>query len=462
MNRNNRRHFLLVCLFIITLPVAAEEIRLRIWQGFKFSEVPMLKQNVHEFTRQWNSRHTDKIRIDVDQVPFDDMVRKVKMAASADLLPDIAFIDANQMAPVAYGGAALALDTLPAGPARNVDELRKRYVTGAFDTNLVQVKGVTHLYGIPAQTTTLALFWNKRMFRDKASELQAEGLDPKRAPEDWDEFIRYGKVLTDKDRGIYAFGMHNSMWFTMPFINQYGASLVQSDESGALVPALANARGQAAITQKVDLYLRHGIEGGAWREGSLNPDQGFQNEKYAMVFSGPWMIETFRSSQLDFGVAMIPRVPITEAVKLGLIQSGADEISAGLEKLSASSIGGQNLVVMSTCRHPGIALEFALYFTSEKVQRRWANELGQIPVLLAAQENLDPPNFPEARTFIRQVRLSKPLPAIPFINMLETDIFNPEMNLALQGKQQPLTALKNIEAAMRDRILNPLNRAEDR
>ena len=33
---------------------------------------------------------------------------------------------------------------------------------------------------MPAQTTTLALFWNRRMFGAKAAELRAAGLDPER------------------------------------------------------------------------------------------------------------------------------------------------------------------------------------------------------------------------------------------------------------------------------------------
>lgn len=452
-------YIVLLLMLLVSGAFAAEPVRLSLWQGFKYNEVPMLKENVREFTRRWNETHSDKISIEVDQVPFDEMVRKIKMAAAANLLPDMAFVDANQMAPLAYGGVALPLDTLNDAPTSDIARFRESYVPGAFDTNLVTFGGKTHLYGIPAQTTTLALFWNKRMFKAKAKELRAAGLDPERAPLDWAEFVRYGKVLTDPERGIYAFGMHNSMWFTMPFLNQYGVSLVQAQTDGTWVPALAKGEGVAAITRKADFYLHDKIEGGAWREGSLNPEQGFQNEKYAMALSGPWMIENFRSSGLDFGVAMVPRVPMEEAVALGLVPTGTTADSPAAEKLSASSIGGQNLVVASTCRRPDIALAFALYFTSEPVQRRWALELGQIPVLLAAQENLHPPNFPEAEIFMKQVRLSKPLPSIPFINMLETDIFNPEMNLVLQGKQKPEQALQNIAAALEAQILTPLNEA---
>lgn len=441
--------------------VVAAPIKLSLWQGFKFSEVSMLRSNVDEFTRDWNAQHPDEpLTIAIDQVPFDEMVRKIKSAAPARLLPDLVFVDANKMVPLAYGGAALALDTIADAPTSDVQALRASYVPGAFDTNVVHFKGASHLYGIPAQTTTLALFWNKRMFKARSRELQAAGLRDDRAPRDWDELVKAGRILTNAAKGEFGFGMNNSLWFTMPFLNEYGVQMVKRDTAGKLVPALLATNAPQAIERKVNLYLKEKIEGGAWRDGNLNPDQGFQNEKYAMVLTGPWMIENFRSSGLDFGVALIPRVPLAEAKSLGLVPQDAADESTATQNLSAGNIGGQNLVVTSTCKHPNVAVAFAMYFTSEPVQRRWAEDLGQIPVLLKAQENLNLTKFPEVPTFIEQVRLARPLPALPFGGTLETEIFNPEINLVLQGQQSAETAVKKIEAAITERILKPVNEAE--
>ncbi|MGI8905492.1 MAG: sugar ABC transporter substrate-binding protein [Candidatus Sumerlaeaceae bacterium] len=421
----------------------------------------MLKQNVDNFTREWNAKHPeDPLTIRIDQVPFDEMVRKVKSAAPARLLPDMVFVDANKMVPLAYGGAALALDTIPDTPTTDIQSLRERYVPGAFDTNVVHFKGATHLYGIPAQTTSLALFWNKRMFKAHSGQLRAAGLPDDRAPRDWDEFIHVARVLTDPGKGQFGFGMNNSLWFTMPFLNQYGVEIIRRGEDGKLRATLLETHAVQAIERKVNLYQKDKVEGGAWRDGNLNPDQGFQNEKYAMVLTGPWMVENFRSSGLDFGVALLPRVPLGEAKTLGLVPQDATNESTAAQHLSAGNIGGQNLVVTTTCRRPDIAVAFALYFTSDAVQRRWAEDLGQIPVLLKAQENLNLAKFPEVPTFIEQVRLARPLPALPFVGTLETEIFNPEINLVLQGKQSAADALKKIETAMTERILNPVNEAE--
>lgn len=457
-----RRLSIILCMLTTVSCGLADAQRLLLWQGFKFSEVALLKDNVAAFEKDWNASHEQKIDIVVAQVPFADMVRKLKSAALAGQVPDMAFVDANSMVTLAYGGVARALDTLPGFPSEGIDGMRGQYVAGAYDTNVVTLKGSRHLFGLPAQTTTLALFWNKKLFRERADRLRAAGLDPDRAPLNWDEFIKYGEIITQADRGVYAFGMNASLWFTVPFINEYKAELARRDEQGKLVAAFYGPRAEAAFSRKVDFYLKSRIEGGAWREGSLDPDQGFLNQKYAMILSGPWMIENFRSSGLDFGVALIPSVPLEQARMLGLLPGPDCEgpVTTTSVPLTAGNIGGQNMMVSSVTKHPDVAFAFARYFASEPVQRQWAEKLGQIPVNMAAQQNLDLSAFPEIPVFIEQVRTARPLPPLPFGSMIETEIFNPEMNLVLQGKQTVPEALGRICKSLQLKVLNPVNKAE--
>lgn len=443
-------------------------VEITLWQGFKFSEVGLLKQQIVEFTNNWNAAHPGQsLVIQADEVPFSDMVAKIKTAAPGRLNPDIAFVDANGILSLVYGGLALPLDTLANFPKEGIDGLRKLYVPGAFDTNVLMFKGEKHLYGLPAQTSTLALFWNKKMFREKAAELKAAGLDPERAPRDWEEFIRYGKVLNDPAKGVAAFGFNNSLWFTMPFLNQYQAEIVKRTPDGKLVADLANPRCEAAINRKVNLFLKDKVEGGAWRDGALDPDQGFANGKYAMELTGPWMIENYRKAGLDFSVALIPRVPLAEAKSLGLVPQDTTDDSTAAQALSAGNIGGQDLVICrrykedkDTQERYQAALDFLLFFSSEKVQKEWAEKLGQIPIALGAQKGIDLSKFPEVPTFIAQSNLARPLMPLPYGAAIETEIFNPEINLVLQGKQTTMQALKNIEAGLTRKVLDPVNEAE--
>ncbi len=431
------------------------EITLQIWEGFKFEEHPLFEQICRSFEKSYYEKTGTRIRVIPFRVPFDDMMTKIKTATLSRTTPDICVVDALKVTELAYGDVVVALDTLPNFEGTWQD-VSKKFIPAAFGSNVVDVKGTTHLYGLPAQTTCLALFWNRKLFRRYGDELRAAGCDPNRPPGDWDEFIKYGKALTHPKDGVYAFGMRNSLWFTMPFFNLYRATFVE-ERGGKYYSTIDSPLARAAVYQKVDLYLVHKIEAGAWKAGAKDPDQGFLNESYAMVLNGPWNVEKFKRSGLDLGIALIPRLSKHRAIEVGLLPKGATDEEYNQKITSSSNVGGQNAVIFTTCKHPEVAYEFLKFYTSRKIQKLWAEKLGQIPVRLDAQEGLDTSVFPEISTFIKQINLAKPMPPLPLYGTLEMDIFNPEMDLVLNGKKSVEAALKSIGKNMQQKILKKVN-----
>jgi ABC-type sugar transport system permease subunit/ABC-type glycerol-3-phosphate transport system substrate-binding protein len=55
------------------------------------------------------------------------------------------------------------------------------------------------VYAVPTGADNRILYWNRRIFKEKAKELTAAGLDPNRAPRTWSELLAYSKVLTEFD-----------------------------------------------------------------------------------------------------------------------------------------------------------------------------------------------------------------------------------------------------------------------
>jgi multiple sugar transport system substrate-binding protein len=442
---------------------AEPEIRLRVWQGFKNEEVTLLRKAMAEFSTDWSTTHGRKLTLVEEQVPFDTMSTRMRMAAPGGrrLLPDMAMVDANKMAELVYGGIVRELEDLPTMVPGGSEALRREYSPGAFETNIVRWRGKDRLFGLPAQTTTLALFWNKTMFAAKGAELRAAGLDPDRAPVDWDEVVKYSRIIGDPANRRYGFAFNNSLWFTMPFINQYRGTFAATDSQGKWVPTTDDPRLVAAIRRKMDMFLVDKIAAPSWKDSETNPDQGFIDQSYAMILTGPWNVQPFRSNKINFGVAMIPRVPMDEALKLGLVPPEAGLDSPEVLALSSSSIGGQNIVLLNTCPEPAIALEFMRYFTGEKVQREWAQELGQIPTHRGAQKGLDLRDNPEVAVFMNQVNLARPWPRLPRSGQIETDIMNPNLNLVLQGRQSVEDALKRVGVDLKRWVLDPVNMASD-
>ena len=95
--------------------------------------------------------------------------------------------------------------------------------------------------------------------------------------------------------------LDNTLWWTFPFLNTWGADLLKQDANGFFECVLDRPEAVAAFRFKADLSLKKErcgdvdspIEAGAWMPAALNKDQGFLTGRYAMVFSGPWNLDTF-------------------------------------------------------------------------------------------------------------------------------------------------------------------------
>jgi ABC-type glycerol-3-phosphate transport system substrate-binding protein len=424
-----------------------DTVVLDVWQGFKFEEVTVLERISAEFKARWEAENPGKtLEIRLNRVSYDDMVTKLKTAALADQTPDLAFVDSMKVVDLAYGQTLTPLDELESFKERygTREKAREEFIGASFDMGDVTRLGQRNLYGLPVQTTTLALFWNRRIFRQKADALRAAGLDPNRAPADWDELVAYSRVIEDKPN-LFGYAMNGSLWFHFPIYNQYDVDWIRFESNGRAVPDVDNEKGLAALKRISGLWLEHGIEAGGWKPGAMGPDQGFINERYAMILMGPWMVEKFVAAGLDFDIALVPAVPAEEARRLGI------------DAASSSNIGGQTGVIFQSCEEPDLAFEFIDYFVNEKNQREWAESLGQIPVRLTAWEGLNFEKFPFVPKFMEQLKYAKRLPGVPLYATVESSIYSPEFQLVMLGRNTPEKALARLEVTLNREILDQVN-----
>jgi multiple sugar transport system substrate-binding protein len=366
-----------------------------IWVSYNDEEFRLFKEIIQEFEKKQG------IKFEVQRVPFDGMLEKILTSVIAGQNPDIARLDIAQVHLLAKKGIIVELDTLYFKDLLN--ELYQAPLKSSF------YKG--KLYGIPDQVTCILLFYNKDLFREK-------GIDPENPPKNWDEFLDYAKKLTDIKKGIYGFGMRNTLWWTFPFFYTFGAECF--DEYGT--PNFLNEDVKKALIFKRDLYLKYKVEGGAFLEGAVNPDMGFINRKYAMIFSGPWKIRALLDINFPFGISLIP------------------EGKAG----SWTALGGTQMVIFKNSENKEIAQRFFKYFLSSEVQAKWANELGQIPVNKKAIEKIDFDKNRYLKILIKAVEKAKPRPPIAEYPEVER-IFVQEVGLFLKGEKNIKETLENLQ-----------------
>ncbi len=442
-------------------PPDGEPAGLEVWHAFTPEETAVFEEIVGEYEADYRERTGEALDVSVKYVSYGDMFTKLKTAALGDMTPDVAFVDAIKVTDLAFGRALTSLPELEGFQARyeSIEAAREEFVGASFDAGVVNRLGETGLYALPVQTTTVSLFWNREMFRARAGELRDAGLDPNRPPRDWDELIEYGEVLTDERTGVYGFGMSGSLWFNFPVYNMYGVEFVEYDDSGRASARMNDKNGIAAL-RRLRTLAESGIEGGAWRRSALSPDAGFINRRYAMIMTGPWQVEAFSNAGLDFDISMIPSPPQHEIDELGLPPRAPEDVERlGTLAWSSSNVGGQSGVIMRSSDSKEAAFEFLEYFTSEPVQRRWASELGQIPVRRSAWDGLDTSRFPFMTKFMDQLKTSKRIPQIPLYGILESNIYNPEIDLLLQGRQSPEDMLRKMDERMQADIFDNINEA---
>ncbi|HDS08634.1 MAG TPA: extracellular solute-binding protein [Firmicutes bacterium] len=409
-------------------------VTITIWENYNNEEHDVFVRIVRDFEDRYNSNNPDiPVFFIVERVPFDGLLPKLKTSAMTKTTPDICRVDIAHVVPLAFGKALFDLNQFGA------ESLHAKLVPAAINSNIIPIKqpdGTVKAgtYGLPDQTNTTVLFYNKDIFRKRKESLLLSGLDPNRAPRTWEEFIEYSLAINHPEEGVYAFAMNNSLWWTFPFFNTFGAEFI-SFQDGQFITRINEPAAIAALQFKVDLYRRYGVEAGAWQSGALGKEQGFINGKYAMIITGPWMVKTFKNSGIDFGTALIPSGP------------------AG----TSSNVGGTNMVIFKTCKHPEIAYEFLSYLVSEEVQVFWSNELGQIPVVLSAFDKIDTSVFPELGVFMEQMKTAQARPLIPNYDILETDIVNPEMYTALTGEKSVEDALNAAARMIESEILSIMN-----
>ena len=354
------------------------------------------------------------IKIEVRQIRFDDLVTETLRAFATRTNPDLISIDNPDHAAFSAHGAFL--DLTPHIEASDQIDL-----DNYFDGPRSSFTWDGGVYGIPRASNTIALYYNKDMFR-------AAGLDPDSPPETWDALYQAAKALNDPANDVYgiAFSAKASEEGTfqfLPWLQMTGGSFEKVNGEGA--------------TAALDFWKRLFDEGltspDTLTRGQWDSTGTFNGGNAAMVISGPWELTRMAAdAAFDWGVALLP-VP----------EEGAQR---------ASALGDFNLAVFANTRYPDEAFRFLEYLDSQ-AHRLWP-EFTRMPsrkdVELAPTGN---PKIDAATPiFVEQLQYAEnrgPHPEWPKISRAIQDA----IQSALTGRETSQQALDDAQAAI-DRIVN--------
>ena len=373
----------------------AEDVKLTLWSLDR--DIQPAPNLIKEFNALNNG-----IQIEYRQIQFDDVVSEAMRAYSTGKAPDIIAIDNPDHAMFASRGAFLDL----------TDKIETSTVIKPENYFPGPLKSATwdgKYYGVPKATNTIALYYNKDLFR-------AAGLDPEKPPKTWDELVETARKLNNPPKNVYGISFcakanEEGTFQFLPWAQMAGASYKSINSEGA-------ARALTIWKQLLDEKLASPdtLTRGQWEATAT-----FNAGNAAMAISGPWEIDRMLAdAKFEWGTALLP-VP----------EEGAQRSSA---------MGDYNWAIFSSSKHPEEAFKALEFFVSKDATMY--KDFGQLPARadLSVPPTGNPVKDAALATFLEQMKYAQPRGPSPEWPKISKAIQN-AIQAALTGQMEPKAAL---------------------
>lgn len=398
--------FALASVSALAFPAMAEDVKITVWS------LDRDIQPAPNLVKQFNDLKNG-ITVEYRQIQFDDVVSEAMRAFSTGQAPDIIAVDNPEHALFSSRGAFLDLtDRIKASSVIKPENY--------FPGPLASVMWDGKYYGVPKATNTIALYYNKDMYK-------AAGLDPNSPPETWDQLVDYARKLTDPSKNVYglAFSAKASEEGTfqfLPWAQMAGGGYEKINAPGA-VKALEVWK--TIMDEK--LASPDSLTRGQWDSTGT-----FNSGNAAMAISGPWELDRMvTEAKFDWAVALLP-VP----------EEGAQRSSA---------MGDFNWAIFANSQHPNEAFKVLEFFVSQDDQM--FAKYGQLP----ARSDITIPatgvklKDEALKVFLEQLKYAQPRgphPAWPKISKAIQDAIQGALTGQMSAKDALDQAAEQIAAVL--------------
>lgn len=387
----------------------AVPVTLRYWHTHSDPEAAQLDKVIAAFQAA-----NPGITVEPTRYAYSDFKTALLTAISSGDVPDVVRMDIVWVPEFANQGALVQLD----GKLPGFDTI----IAGVFPGPLATNKWSGHYYGLPLDTNTQVLLWNKSRF-DQAGITKP--------PATMDEFAQEACKLTDTTKNQYGYAEGGTyFWAPAPIFYTMGGKV--TDENITTATGFINGpESVAAFTMLKDLYDK-GCLSPNLLGGGIATDAGHAEGTYAMIIDGPWMVDIYKSNYPDFQVNFAP-------------------IPTGPGGTNSSVVGGEDVVILEGSKNQEAAMKWASYLLSPEAQKMMA-AVGQMPVLtsLIGDASL-PPYF---TVFQEQLKTAQARVPHPRWSDMDNAISNAYQRI-LRNEQTVQAALDQAATEINDLIANP-------
>ena len=375
---------------------AAAPVTIQYWHTHSDPETAQLDKVIAAFEAA-----NPGITVEPTRYAYNDYKTALLTAISSGEVPDVARLDIVWVPEFADQGALVQLD----GNMPGFEEIIADTFPGPLATNVWQ----GHYYGLPLDTNTQVLLWNKSVF-------EAAGVSA--PPATMEEFAKVACTVNrspSETKYGYAEG-GTYFWAPAPIFYAMGGKV--TDEKITTATGYINGpESVAAFTMLKDLYDK-GCMSPNLLGGGIATDAGHAEGTYAMIIDGPWMVDIYKNNYPDFQVNFAP-------------------IPTGPQGTTSSLVGGEDVVVLEGSKNKDAAMKWAAYLLSPEAQKMMA-EVGQMPVLPSLTG--DPAMPPYFAVFQEQLKTAQARVPHPKWGDMDNAINNAYQRM-LKGEQTPQEAL---------------------
>ncbi|GGB12147.1 ABC transporter substrate-binding protein [Macrococcus hajekii] len=372
------------------------------------------KATINKIIDDYN-KSQDKVVVKYTYLPWGDIWTKNLAAVAAGNPADVVINDIN----------STALRGLKNQAEDITDLAQKDNLEGQFSKELWQAsQHEGKVYGIPFNTDTRILFYNKDAFKEA-------GLDPNKPPETWEELEKYATMLDKKKGDTYErigfyplFGVGPDIWL----MNKKHQNYID-DEGKVTLNTQENINTMNWLKKWQDKY---GTDVLQKYQAKFDSQQGnpFFDGSVAMIVkdqSFATQLDDF-AKDIDYGVVELPAAT-----------QGEEQTSWG---------GGFVAEVPKGSKHKEEAYDFIKYLTNEQNQKLWAEETFDLvaneKAAEAAGKNLTGNKQQAYQTAVDNMKQTiltpVPVDAPEYFNLV-----NPQLDNIMQGKKSPEEGLEKAQ-----------------
>jgi multiple sugar transport system substrate-binding protein len=336
----------------------AQKVQIEYWQYFFEGRVKAIDALIKTFEAQ-----NPDIKVVHTHFPYEQYRTKVAAAVPAGEGPDVVQLFYGWLDEYRKAGLLQPLSKEAFDPAQ---------IEKDFFPMVQAMKAEGQYWAMPTAVRSLALFWNKRLFKEA-------GLDPEKPPQTNEELLAMAQKLTKRDAtgNLLVAGMtispegQDHHWWREVLVRQFGGKPYTDDNKKV---TYNDEAGVKALTWYTDLMTKHKIgEIGFMDEGQA----AFRAARAAMTVDGSFRLAAFdRQRGLDYGVAELPAYNGVKSNYASYWVNGVTS-KAKAEKRAAAE-------------------KFLKHITTPEAMQVWLKEVGELPARKDAaltKENTEHPKY---------------------------------------------------------------------